>query len=476
MDLNSRIVSGPRMTESEIRGIMYQIVDSLGYLHSRGVAHRDLKPANILMSADDGCVKICDMGLSRAIALDPSEVRAKRGVANLVIPLTEDHSNTSHQGTPYYMAPELHLEDNGQYSTTGVDVWAVGCILAELLLGERIFEIQEGRFQGILQKIIDVTGYPTDIGPTYPVGIYQLLSGCEKPLNQPKSVRANLKAYFDSRRKISGHALDFLAQCFQFDPVNRPSIKQLLKHPFIKLAPQRISRQSPRIRQLRDVPIVLPYGGKIGADVSVYKKQLIGLMVDRNLAQNTLNSDELHGYRDVGPFYLSATFIQKQTEASDCLPPPPPPPPERHPDWYKLLDSNGRLPPPPPPPPVEDLPTTSPRWYPSTGGMGQNTESMPPPPPPQRHPDWYKLLDAEGRLPPPPPPPPVDASELLIPHLLYPEGMDSYYFGGGYSPTPTNPVPQPPRYENYQLTDMSSIVHMIPSNEEEMTRTYSPWW
>lgn len=93
-----------------------ELAKGLAYLHDRGIVHRDLKPGNIFY--DDGYVKIGDYGLSKFISV------------------SRHSAQTSSVGTVHYMAPEI---GSGNYSR-GVDIYAVGVILYEMLLGRVPFE------------------------------------------------------------------------------------------------------------------------------------------------------------------------------------------------------------------------------------------------------------------------------------------------------------------------------------------------
>ena len=93
-----------------------EIAKGLSYLHDRGIVHRDLKPGNIFY--DDGYVKICDYGLSKFISV------------------SRHSAQTASVGTVHYMAPEI---GSGNYSR-GVDIYALGVILYEMLLGKVPFE------------------------------------------------------------------------------------------------------------------------------------------------------------------------------------------------------------------------------------------------------------------------------------------------------------------------------------------------
>jgi mitogen-activated protein kinase 15 len=101
--------------------IIYQIVKCLKYLHSAEIVHRDLKPANILIDAECN-VKVADFGLARSIQAYDDESA----------PVMTDYV-----ATRWYRAPEIVL-GSCQYSKA-VDIWSVGCILGELILGKAIF-------------------------------------------------------------------------------------------------------------------------------------------------------------------------------------------------------------------------------------------------------------------------------------------------------------------------------------------------
>lgn len=95
---------------------MYQIVKGMYYVHSKQIAHRDLKPENILMSKE-GYLNICDFGCSKVI-----EPNGK---------------NTPYMMSRYYRAPEMILGIS-KYSVA-IDIWSVGCIMAELATLDPIF-------------------------------------------------------------------------------------------------------------------------------------------------------------------------------------------------------------------------------------------------------------------------------------------------------------------------------------------------
>jgi len=155
------LVEGPTLADrllagalpiDEVVSIAKQIVDGLEAAHEQGIIHRDLKPANVKVRAD-GAVKILDFGLAKA--LEPAAAAA--GSRGSAVALT--HSPTLAPmtmtgamiiGTAPYMAPE---QARGRTVDRRVDIWAFGCVLFEMLTGERAFPGDD--VTEVLAKIIE---------------------------------------------------------------------------------------------------------------------------------------------------------------------------------------------------------------------------------------------------------------------------------------------------------------------------------
>lgn len=135
-----------------VRSILYQLLNGLLYLHSNWVLHRDLKPANIMVTSG-GEVKIGDLGLARLFWK----------------PLHSLYNGDKVVVTIWYRAPELLL--GSKHYTPAVDMWAVGCIFAELLSLRPIFKGEEAKMDSHkktvpfqrhqMQKIVEILGMPT---------------------------------------------------------------------------------------------------------------------------------------------------------------------------------------------------------------------------------------------------------------------------------------------------------------------------
>ena len=120
---------------------LYQLLRGLKFVHSAKVFHRDLKPKNILANSD--CkLKICDFGLARP-ALDPNPYHTIYW--------------TDYVATRWYRAPELCGSFFARYSPA-IDIWSVGRIFAEILLGKPLFPGRNVVQQ--LELITDLLGKP----------------------------------------------------------------------------------------------------------------------------------------------------------------------------------------------------------------------------------------------------------------------------------------------------------------------------
>jgi mitogen-activated protein kinase 1/3 len=115
-----RVIRTQDLSDDHCQYFIYQTLRALKAMHSANVLHRDLKPSNLLLNANCD-LKVCDFGLARSAASQ------------------EDNSGfmTEYVATRWYRAPEIMLTFK-EY-TKAIDVWSVGCILAEMLSGKPLF-------------------------------------------------------------------------------------------------------------------------------------------------------------------------------------------------------------------------------------------------------------------------------------------------------------------------------------------------
>ena len=129
--LAQRLLKGPMPVEEALE-VCRQIAEGLEYAHEHGIIHRDLKPANIKLRPD-GVAKILDFGLARALqpaaaATDMSHsptITAAATRAGVIL------------GTAAYMSPE---QARGKTLDQRTDIWALGCVLYEMLTGRQAFQ------------------------------------------------------------------------------------------------------------------------------------------------------------------------------------------------------------------------------------------------------------------------------------------------------------------------------------------------
>jgi len=140
-DLHRVIYSKQPLTEEHHQYFVHQLLRGLVYLHSASIVHRDLKPSNLLVNKNCD-LKICDFGLARVLQ---SEEQDSLGRTDYVV-------------TRWYRAPEVVLLAS-EY-TVSIDVWAVGCILCELVARKPAFAGKDHLDQ--IRKIVSVLGTPAE--------------------------------------------------------------------------------------------------------------------------------------------------------------------------------------------------------------------------------------------------------------------------------------------------------------------------
>lgn len=191
----------PVLTECKIRSITSQILEGLGFLHSRGYIHRDIKPENILMHGDT--CKLADFGLARE--------------SSCQAPITD------YVSTRWYRAPEVLLRspDYGK----PIDLFGLGCIVAELYNKIPLFpgdnEIQQ------VSLITQVLGTPENC---WQEGIHLASKlGMNLKPDKPPSLA-------DKVPSASPEAIDLMTQMLHWNPNERPTCREALSHAYFATA------------------------------------------------------------------------------------------------------------------------------------------------------------------------------------------------------------------------------------------------
>ncbi|KAJ4839392.1 hypothetical protein Tsubulata_016844 [Turnera subulata] len=199
-------------SQSEVKCLMLQLLEGVKYLHDNWVLHRDLKTSNLLLN-NRGELKICDFGLARqyGIPLKP--------YTHLVVTL-------------WYRAPELLLGAK-QYSTA-IDMWSLGCIMAELLSKEPLFNGKTEFDQ--LDKIFRILGTPNEtIWPGF-----SKLPGVKVNFvkHQYNLLRRKFPATsFTGSPVLSDAGFDLLNRLLTYDPEKRITAEDALNHDWFREVP-----------------------------------------------------------------------------------------------------------------------------------------------------------------------------------------------------------------------------------------------
>ncbi|KXS22354.1 Pkinase-domain-containing protein [Gonapodya prolifera JEL478] len=219
-----RAREGSDLGEETVKIIAYQICAGLAHMHKNGFFHRDMKPENLLMRGSAPLVKIADLGLAREIRSRP--------------PYTE------YVSTRWYRAPEVSLRSPA-YSSP-VDMWALGCIVAELFSLRPLFPGSSELDQ--MSRIAAWLGTPLEQpecaadrrsdprAPSVPVGGgawsggWKLATamGFRFPLMTARPLSEFLPPW------CSPLALNFISQCLRWDPAERCTAARALQHPWFE--------------------------------------------------------------------------------------------------------------------------------------------------------------------------------------------------------------------------------------------------
>lgn len=168
------------LTEPEAQYFLLQIIDAISYLHSQCVIHRDLKLTNIFLD-DNLEVKVGDLGLAAQLS-EPNE--RKKTMC----------------GTPSYIAPEILASAEKRAYSYEVDIWSIGVIAYNLLVGKNPYD-------------------GGDVNRTY------------------DNIRENHLEFPLDSNLISHSARLFIRALLTTDPSLRPTLDQMIKHPFFTDSP-----------------------------------------------------------------------------------------------------------------------------------------------------------------------------------------------------------------------------------------------
>eukprot|EP01084_Bolivina_argentea_P287655 493597_1 len=190
-----------KLRDNHCQFIMYQLLRAVTYLHSANITHANLQPKNILINCRDCHIKITGFNVSNVIQKE-----------NII-----DNSNIC------YVSPESLIHSNIHHHKNG-DVWSLGCIFAELLIGKQLFS-SKNRFDQ-LREIFELVGTPTDL-------LWIESKAAKKWILRSKQYTCH--GFRNVFEKVSIDALDLLNGMLVTNPLIRYSSVNCLRHTYVKI-------------------------------------------------------------------------------------------------------------------------------------------------------------------------------------------------------------------------------------------------
>jgi len=230
----SNLISYNRNNKSKfpdiiIKLLSYQMIKGIGYLHSLGICHRDIKPQNILIDPSDFSLKICDFGCAKH--------------------LVKGEPNLTYICSRFFRPPELIMggKDYREYSTQ-VDVWSIGCVIAEMCLNRPLFPGKTSEEQ--MTEIMKILGTPTK----------EQLESINNGKNNKIFENLPKKPWADVFKNKNDDPLyiDLISKLIAYEPDSRLAPYKALCHPYFD--------------DLRGDNVILPNGKSLPPHLFKFKK------------------------------------------------------------------------------------------------------------------------------------------------------------------------------------------------------------
>ena len=191
--------------EMVIATILKSITEALAYIHQNGQIHRDIKPGNAIIG-EDGTIKIGDFGLARVVD----------------DPYAPDLQNEAIL-TRWYRAPEVLL--NMKNYGSPMDIWSVGCVLAEMMLGRVLFQGQSNI--NMLTLMVEVLGSPTNRD------FKEITNPSARKFMDALPVHGS--GCFDELfQSYDRDEVDLLRRMLTWNPERRITVEEILRHQFLQ--------------------------------------------------------------------------------------------------------------------------------------------------------------------------------------------------------------------------------------------------
>uniref|UniRef100_A0A914W455 Mitogen-activated protein kinase n=1 Tax=Plectus sambesii TaxID=2011161 RepID=A0A914W455_9BILA len=270
-DLHNVIKKGNILKDIHKQYIMCQLFRAVKFLHTGNVLHRDLKPSNVLLDAD--CrVKLADFGLARSLS-SLEDYPEGQNLPEL----------TEYVATRWYRAPEILLA--AKRYTKGVDMWSLGCILGEMLLGKALFPGTSTINQ--IERIMNTIPRPSkaDIDS---IGSHYAGSVLDKMALRP---RKPLELVIPNPPL---HAMDLILRLLIFAPHKRLTVEQCLIHPYVH------QFHNPADEPALNYDVTLTLSDHIQLSIDDYRNNLYELIVNKKTNIRRIQHDTVLRPRNNG--------------------------------------------------------------------------------------------------------------------------------------------------------------------------------
>jgi serine/threonine protein kinase len=271
--------------EAFIKKTIFQTLQGIAHLHEKGFFHRDLKPENLLINNDES-VQIADFGLAREIRSMPPY--------------------TDYISTRWYRAPEMLLK-MPNYSHP-VDIFAIGCIMAELYLQKPLFDGKSELDQ--LHKIFNILGEP-GVGWKEGVNLADNL-GIRLTGKKAKPLEFIIP-------NASSSGIDLLTKMFMLDPMKRGSAVALIQHPYFDSIRKESKSPLTIVTDPENSDVKFKGGSPlIGSSKKIHFQELIG--IELNKFEGGGKSPRFHRKKKRSSPFRQGMMSPKQKETEEVTP------------------------------------------------------------------------------------------------------------------------------------------------------------